>query len=79
MPNNIQPGLPAAVTRVDISNTRARAGSHESHVPSHLRSIRAILAVHSMKVGTYHFTWGPKYDMDVYMATLFGGEARDLC
>ena len=21
----------------------------------------------------------PKYDMDAYMATLFGGEARDLC
>ena len=27
---------------------------------------------------TYHFTQGPKYDVDAYMATLFGGEVRDL-
>ena len=24
-------------------------------------------------------SYGPMYDMDTYMATLFGGEARDLC
>jgi hypothetical protein len=55
-------------------------------VPSHLRSMYAMVAVQSMKVGTYHFTRGPKsqvlspnYDMDAYMATLSEGEARDLC
>ena len=32
-----------------------------------------------MEVGTYHFTYGLKYDMDVYMVTLFGGETHDLC
>jgi hypothetical protein len=48
--------------------------------PSHLRSIRAISTIESMKVGIYHFTrWGPKYDMDAYMALLAGGEAWDLC
>ncbi len=31
-----------------------------------------------MKVATKHFTWGPKYDMDVYMATLLGGEGLGL-
>jgi hypothetical protein len=36
-----------------------------------------------MEVGTYHFTRGPKslnpkYDMDVYMVALFGGEAQDV-
>ena len=31
-----------------------------------------------MEVGTYHFTRGPKYDVDAYMATLFGGGAWDL-
>jgi hypothetical protein len=31
-----------------------------------------------MEVGTYHFTWGPEYDMDAYMTTLFGGEAWGL-
>ena len=31
--------------------------SHKSQ--SHWRSIRAISAVESMKVGTYHFTWVP--------------------
>jgi hypothetical protein len=31
-----------------------------------------------MEVGTYHFTWSPKYDMDAHMATLFGREAHDL-
>ena len=49
----------------------------KSYVPSHLRSICAILAIESMEVGTFHFTHGskpvsPKYDMDSYMATLFG-------
>ena len=29
-------------------------------VPSHLRSICAISAVERMEVGTYHFKWGPK-------------------
>jgi hypothetical protein len=57
------------------------ANSHV--VPSPMRSIRAILAVESMEVGTDHFTRvpspNPKYDMDAYMATLFGVEARDLC
>jgi hypothetical protein len=55
-------------------------------VPSHLRSMYAMVAVQSMEVGTYHFTRGPKsqvpspnYDMDAYMATLSEGEARDLC
>ena len=32
-----------------------------------------------MKIKTYRLTWGPKYDMDAYMASLFGVEARDLC
>jgi hypothetical protein len=31
-----------------------------SQVPSPLKSIRAILAVESMEVGIYHFTWSPK-------------------
>ena len=31
-----------------------------SHVPSLLRSIRAILAVESLEVGTHHFTHAPK-------------------
>ena len=31
-----------------------------------------------MGFGTYHFTQGPKYDVGAYMATLFGGEVRDL-
>jgi hypothetical protein len=46
---------------------------------SHLSSIRAISTVESKEVGTYHFTRGLlslKYDMDVYMTTLFGGEVR---
>ena len=42
-----------------------------------------ILAVASMKVGTYPSLvsqdLSPKYDMNVYMATLLGDEARDLC
>ena len=34
-------------------------------------------AVERMEVGTYHFTHVPslKYDMEAYVATLFGGEA----
>ena len=36
-----------------------------------------------MEVETYYFTrvqvLSPKYDMDAHMATLFGGEDRDLC
>ena len=51
-----------------------RVGSHG--FSSHLRSIYAILAIESMEVETYHCT---RHDVDVYMATLFGGEARDLC
>ena len=53
-------------------NKILRAGSHKPH-PVHLRSICAILAVESMGLGsaTSHC---PKYDMDVYMAILFGGE-----
>ena len=31
-----------------------------------------------MVLGTYHFTWGPKYDMDAHMATLSGREAWDI-
>ena len=56
------------------------------YVPSYLRSIHAISIVESMEIVTYHSTWGPnfqalspKYDIDVYMATLFGGEFWDLC
>jgi hypothetical protein len=53
-------------------------------VPSHLRLIRAVLAVESMEVGTYHFTWGPKsmspkYDMDAYMATFFWEVRLETC
>jgi hypothetical protein len=49
----------------------------KSCVSSHLTSVCAILAIESMEVGTFHFTHGsksvgPKYDMDSYMATLFG-------
>ena len=40
-------------------------------------SMRTISIVESMEVGFYLFTW--KHDMDAYMATLFGGEAWDLC
>ena len=52
-----------------------------SQVPSHVRSIRAILVLESIKVQTYHFTLdpqvpSPKCDMDAYMAILFAGEAR---
>ena len=61
-----------------------RAGSHG--VPSHLRLIPAISTVESMEVGAYHCTQGPCYkvpshnhDMHAYMATLFGGEASNLC
>ena len=46
---------------------------------SHLTSICVISAIESMEVGTYHFTWGLKYDMDAYMTTLFGGGTWDLC
>ena len=37
--------------------------------------------IESMEVGTWHFTWvsSPNYDMNTCMATLFGGEAWDLC
>ena len=51
----------------------------KSQGPSHLRLIGAISTIESMGVGTYHFTWGPKYDMDAYMTTFFGGEVKDLC
>ena len=44
-----------------------------------MRSIRAILAIKNMGVGTYYFTQGPKYYMDAYMATLYEGDAHDLC
>jgi hypothetical protein len=53
----------------------------KSSVPSHLRSIRSILDVESWveKLGltTSHgsLILSPKYDMDVRMPTLFGGEA----
>ena len=48
-----------------------------------MRSIHTILAVKSMEVGTYPLHTGsqvlsPKYDMDGYMTTLFGGEAWEL-
>ena len=55
---------------------RTRAGSHG--VPSHLRSIPAVLAIESMEVGTYHFAHGPKYDMDAHMTTLFGDGGEGL-
>ena len=44
-----------------------------SQVPSHLRSIHAILA---MEVGLTTSHGIPKYDMDAYMATLFGSEVQ---
>ena len=37
------------------------------------------LTIEGMKVGIYHFTQGPNYDMDAYMAKIVGGEAWDLC
>ena len=46
--------------------------------PNSLEVIRAISAVESMKVGTYHFTPDSKYDMDAYMPTV-GSEAWNLC
>ena len=62
-----------------------RAGAHGFQVLNlvHLRSICAMSTVRSMEVGTHHFTRGPKflnpkYDMDVYMVALFGGEAQDV-
>ena len=56
----------------------------KSHLPSHLRSIRAICTIESMEFGTLLLHMGPKsqslkHDMDAYMATLLGGEAMDLC
>ena len=45
----------------------------------HLWSIRVISTVDSIEVGIFHFTHGPKHDMDAYIRTLFGGKARDLC
>ena len=54
----------------------------KSQVPSHLRSIRAISAVERIIIGTYLLPNGvssSKYDMDVYMTTLFGGEIWDVC
>ena len=54
-----------------------------SQVLSHLRPIHAISTVESMKVETYHVTWGPEsrawHGCLGYMATLFGGEAWNLC
>ena len=55
-------------------------------VPIHLRSIRAISTVESMELGltTSHGissppqVLSPKYDMDAYMATHFGGDAQDV-
>ena len=44
--------------------------------------IHAISTIENMKeVRTYHSTWilGPKREMDAFMATLFGGEACNLC
>ena len=71
----------------NIAFTRAISHGPKFEVPSHLTSIRAISTVESMEVWTHHSTQGPdsqvlsptKYDMDTYMATLFGGEAWDLC
>ena len=39
------------------------------------------LSLRAWKLGliTSHGVPSPKYDMDVYTATLYGGEARDLC
>jgi len=55
-----------------------RIGSNGSHVPSHWTSIRAISIVKGMEVGTITAhgsqVLSPKYDMDAYMVTLFGGE-----
>jgi hypothetical protein len=53
------------------------AGSHMT--PSHLRSIRAISAVENVGVWDLPLHTGPKYDVDVYVATYFGGEACNLC
>ena len=44
-------------------------------IPSHLRSISAILDVECMEARTYHFmrrsqVLSPKYDMNAYMTTL---------
>jgi hypothetical protein len=52
-----------------------RASSMGSQVLSHLRLICVISIIESMTCGTYYFTQGLKYDMDVYMMTLFEGEA----
>ena len=41
--------------------------------------VNTILDVESVEIGTYHLTRGPESDMDAYMATLFGDEARDSC
>jgi hypothetical protein len=53
-----------------------RASSHGS--PSPLTSMHAISAFKSLEVGTL-FTWGPKYEMDAYMATFCESETQDLC
>ena len=61
-----------------------RAGSHASQVQIHLRSIHAVSTVKK------HGSWdlpihrgsqvlSRKYDIDVYMAILYGGKAHDTC
>ena len=56
-----------------------------SWVPTHLRPIRAILAVESMKVvrdlplQTGYPVLSPEYDLDAYIVALIGGEAWDFC
>jgi len=48
------------------------------------RSIHVILGIESREVGdlplqTRSQVWSHKYDMNAYMATLFGGDAHDMC
>ena len=62
------------------------SGRHGSGSPgSQVRSPKSLegnlIIVERMEVGIYRFMWdfqvlSPKYDMDAYVATLFGGEVR---
>ena len=49
-------------------------GSHKFMVTALGACVKWPSIVESMALGTYYFTICPKYDMDVYTTTLFGGE-----
>ena len=68
---------PLLLLHMGGTTLRLRAGSHGSQVPSPSRSICAILAVGSMEVGTYHFTWG--FKSHVWHGCLHGNTFEQWC